>query len=323
MNNPLAGTDPSGYRSICGGKNQRSCDQIVDYTGNNQGMSTDVMGGVVKVNGASNSSGAKSVTKDSVADLISQLDLMAEQVANMTLPSEAPLESSTGSEGFGSKLTRLFFPATTFMREKGVEGTWGDAAKGYFKEAYNSGVGFAQVITSGSVIGVLAQFIPVAKIKPEEASGAALFELGSYAAGGIVSAETAFLKAMSRVSVSKTVTVRTGPRGVDPNHHNANVMVRDADGNILSHERIVSGNMTPTEKALGFPKNTLASHTEARAVTHTALKQGDTMTITGQLPPCNSCKGYMNRAVNETGANIKYQWRQDGKTQTWLAGKKR
>ncbi|MGI0120121.1 hypothetical protein [Zooshikella sp. RANM57] len=23
--------------------------------------------------------------------------------------------------------------------------------------------------------------------------------------------------------------------------------------------------------------------------------QGNVMTITGQLPPCNSCKGYMNR----------------------------
>jgi RHS repeat-associated protein len=119
------------------------------------------------------------------------------------------------------------------------------------------------------------------------------------------------------------VTKRTGPIGVDPKHHNANVMVRDANGNILSHDRLVSGNMTTTEKALGFPKNTLASHTEARAVTHTTLRQGDTMTITGQLPPCNSCKGYMNRAVTETGAAIKYQWRQNGSTQTWQATKKK
>jgi len=50
---------------------------------------------------------------------------------------------------------------------------------------------------------------------------------------------------------------RTGPRGVDAARHNANVAVRDANGNLLSHERLVSGNMTPTEKALGFPKNTL------------------------------------------------------------------
>lgn len=99
-------------------------------------------------------------------------------------------------------------------------------------------------------------------------------------------------------------------------------MVKDANGSVISHERVVSGNMTATEKALGFPKNTLASHTEARAVTSTTLRQGDSMTITGQLPPCNSCKGYMNRAVKETGANIKYQWRKDGKTQIWNAGKR-
>lgn len=97
-------------------------------------------------------------------------------------------------------------------------------------------------------------------------------------------------------------------------------MVKDANGNVVSHERVVSGNMTTTEKALGFPKNTLASHTEARAVTNTPLKAGDTMTITGQRPPCPSCKGYMNRANAETGANIRYQWRENGQTQRWTAG---
>jgi RHS repeat-associated protein len=116
---------------------------------------------------------------------------------------------------------------------------------------------------------------------------------------------------------SNAVVKRTGPKGVDPNHHNANVMVRDVDGKVISHERVVSGNMTVEEKALGFPKNTLASHTEARAVTQTPLKEGQTMTITGQRPPCPSCKGYMNRAMKETGADIRYQWRQDGKTQKW------
>lgn len=113
---------------------------------------------------------------------------------------------------------------------------------------------------------------------------------------------------------------RAGPRGVDPKHHNANVMVKDENGVVVSHERIVSGNMTPAEKALGFPKNTLASHTEARAVTSTPLKAGDTMTITGQRPPCPSCKGYMNRANAETGATIRYQWRENGQTRRWTAG---
>jgi len=79
--------------------------------------------------------------------------------------------------------------------------------------------------------------------------------------------------------------------------------------------------MTATEQALGFPKNTLASHTEARAVTHTPLQSGQSMTITGQRPPCPSCKGYMNRAVYETGASIQYRWRLNGETMIWEAGK--
>jgi len=116
-----------------------------------------------------------------------------------------------------------------------------------------------------------------------------------------------------------TPVPRTGPRGVDPAHHNANVTVRDADGGIISHSRLVSGNMTPEEQALGFPKNTLASHTEARAVKQTALEKGQSMTITGQNAPCPTCKGAMNKAAGETGATIKYQWRDNGRTQTWQA----
>ncbi|MFO3707533.1 RHS repeat-associated core domain-containing protein, partial [Xanthomonas codiaei] len=120
-------------------------------------------------------------------------------------------------------------------------------------------------------------------------------------------------------SATKGALKRTGPVGVVPNRHNANVMVRGPGGEVLSHDRLVSGNMTPAEQALGFPRNTLASHTEARAVQSIPLKQGDTMTITGQRPPCPSCKGYMNRAAAETGATIEYQWRAGGSTQRWTA----
>lgn len=112
---------------------------------------------------------------------------------------------------------------------------------------------------------------------------------------------------------------RTGPYGVDPNHHNANVTIRGVDGRIRVHDRVVSGNMTPVEKALGFPKGMMASHTEARAVTSNVLSKGETMTITGQLPPCTSCRGAMNRVATETGATIQYQWRANGETQTWTA----
>jgi hypothetical protein len=78
--------------------------------------------------------------------------------------------------------------------------------------------------------------------------------------------------------------------------------------------------MTSREQALGFPQNTLAGHTEARAVRQNPLEMDQKMTITGQLPPCPSCKGYMSRAAAESGAAIEYQWRQFGRTQRWVAG---
>jgi hypothetical protein len=112
---------------------------------------------------------------------------------------------------------------------------------------------------------------------------------------------------------------RLGPKGVDPLHHNANVLVRDVNGNVVSHQRFVSGNMTLEEQMLPFPRNTLASHTEARAVRTTPLERGQSMTITGRNPPCPSCKGAMNATATETGATIRYQWRQDGRTMIWVA----
>lgn len=115
---------------------------------------------------------------------------------------------------------------------------------------------------------------------------------------------------------SAETTPRTGPKGVVADRHNANVTVRDGEGRIVSHHREVSGSMTEAEKALGFPKNTLASHTEARAV-QGPLEQGQSMTITGQRPPCPSCKGKMQQAAERTGSKIKYRWREGGKTRKW------
>jgi hypothetical protein len=69
-----------------------------------------------------------------------------------------------------------------------------------------------------------------------------------------------------------------------------------------------SGNMTPEEAALGFPRSSLATHTEARAVRQVPLQAGDQMLIKGQYPPCPSCKGAMNRTAREAGADITYTW---------------
>jgi len=92
---------------------------------------------------------------------------------------------------------------------------------------------------------------------------------------------------------------------------------------VIVHDRLVSGSMTPSEKALGFLKGSLTSHTEAKAVSSNSLSKGQQMTIAGQNPPCPSCKGQMNRAAQESGSTIKYQWRENGETKTWIANDKR
>lgn len=76
--------------------------------------------------------------------------------------------------------------------------------------------------------------------------------------------------------------------------------------------------MTAEQKALGFPRSTLATHTERKAVS-LSLRSGDTMLIQGTNPPCSSCKGAMNLVAKITGAEIHYTWNGN----IWSAGKPR
>ena len=112
--------------------------------------------------------------------------------------------------------------------------------------------------------------------------------------------------------------------GSKKGQHTATVKVYDQDGNLILTKVFLSGNMTPSEYALGFPLSTLATHTEARAVTQIKLSAGQRMEIIGKYPPCNSCKGKMNKAVATTGASITYYWidEESGKRKEWKAGYK-
>jgi RHS repeat-associated protein len=95
------------------------------------------------------------------------------------------------------------------------------------------------------------------------------------------------------------------------------------EGEVISQSTSTSGNMTAEEAALGFPKSTLATHTELReAVKLTpTLKPGDAVKFKGQYKPCTSCKGAMNTAARKTGAKFEYEW--DGNKWVALAGKKK
>jgi len=63
--------------------------------------------------------------------------------------------------------------------------------------------------------------------------------------------------------------------------HTAEVTVV-RNGEVVSQQTLKSGGMSQEEAALGFPRSSLATHTEARAVRSTPLQAGDAMTIKGQ-----------------------------------------
>ncbi|UNB64586.1 hypothetical protein MME54_07350 [Pseudomonas syringae pv. helianthi] len=105
--------------------------------------------------------------------------------------------------------------------------------------------------------------------------------------------------------------------------HNAIATLYDSKGNVKASGAWQSGNMTPDEAALGFPKSTLATHTEARITRelHPLAVPGDKLVIEGEYPPCNSCKGKMNSFKGATGADVEYKWTSsDGKSvEAWNA----
>jgi RHS repeat-associated protein len=116
----------------------------------------------------------------------------------------------------------------------------------------------------------------------------------------------------------------TDPLGLAPHH--ATITVYDQHGQVkYGPYGMVSGHTVPEEKALGFPNSNMATHTEARAMrmhggsptvpipgdpyanSH-PVAPGDHIVIDGEKPPCPQCKGAMNRALRETGANVTYNW---------------
>ncbi len=90
--------------------------------------------------------------------------------------------------------------------------------------------------------------------------------------------------------------------------HTATVEVINKNGNVKSCQTLQSGSMTPEEKELGFPRSTLATHTENRAMRQVDIASGDVVNISGEYPPCTSCKGAMNKKAKEVGCVVNYSW---------------
>ncbi len=103
---------------------------------------------------------------------------------------------------------------------------------------------------------------------------------------------------------SEVAATRSFGSGAGP--HTAQVTV--TRGGTSTTTTFTSGGMTAEEAALGFPRSSLATHTEARAMAQLGISEGDSVLIQGTLPPCPACKGVMNSVANSTGASITYEW---------------
>ena len=96
-----------------------------------------------------------------------------------------------------------------------------------------------------------------------------------------------------------------------PPHNATGTLSNDSTGEVSQSKPYRSGNMTEEEKALGFPRNVQATHTEARAAKEMAPGHGQTLTIEGEYPPCKSCQGKMRKA-SASGGTVIYKWIEDG-----------
>ncbi|MCO7224811.1 RHS repeat-associated core domain-containing protein [Pleionea sp. CnH1-48] len=193
MNNPLAGTDPSGYVSVCNkGVKRSNCGSYRPDS-----VMNGATGRVARTNGKDlKTSAGISNGAEKAEDILN-----APQRGEAGYPgnpycdpdncvSHSKGESGgTGEVGLGSKLKETFFPAITNFGENGEEGSLLDDIKGFFKEGWNVSRN-TMVYLPGIGPGWL--LVPELGVNSKEALGAATFEGAFFIVGG---AEVALSKA--------------------------------------------------------------------------------------------------------------------------------
>ena len=111
-----------------------------------------------------------------------------------------------------------------------------------------------------------------------------------------------------------------GPRG---RSHNLNVRkvddlgVSPAERSTIEKWRERSGQQTPEQKALGFPRGMKSSHTEMKSLTRFE-PNGEALVMTGHKPPCVSCQIGLLDATEGAILRVIYQWREGGVTRRVL-----
>jgi hypothetical protein len=124
---------------------------------------------------------------------------------------------------------------------------------------------------------------------------------------------------VSLPDASVAVLVHNNGFGSGAGQHYADFRVESATGEARVVGNVVSGRMTAEEGALGFPRSSLATHTEARLTRVVALQPGETLIIEGGLRPCPSCRGAMRSVARSSQATVVYRWTEAGVQRTWTS----
>nr|WP_236646756.1 RHS repeat-associated core domain-containing protein [Micromonospora acroterricola] len=97
--------------------------------------------------------------------------------------------------------------------------------------------------------------------------------------------------------------------------HTAKVSYFDSSGKLIFETTLRSGNMTAADRAKGFPLNSLATHTERRAMVLPYVAEGGFVVIEGQYRACSHCKGAMRETAENRNVTIAYRWQ----NRVWIA----
>lgn len=192
--------------------------------------------------------------------------------------------------------------------------------------AYELGHAMWDGYHEAGVLGAINAVNPLYQVARNGADTALAIGGGDYRAAGaagvktiVLGAATVFgagrgIGALAEGSAAAAGAARGAAFGSGRPPHVADVTVYRR-GHVTFADTLSSGGMTAEEAALGFPRSSLVTHAEARAM-RIPLQAGDTMIIQGQYPPCPSCKGAMRNTASSSGAEIHYFW----ESQRWTAG---
>lgn len=112
----------------------------------------------------------------------------------------------------------------------------------------------------------------------------------------------------NRLPINTKLAAYVGKKGDKrPIPHEATVKVTDSQGKMTWRKQFRSGDMTPEQKKLDYPKAQQATHTEIKAIAEAPLEAGDTLWISAHYNPCSTCRQAMIRA-SEGGRTIDYEW---------------